>query len=140
MKLPVLVVFSMVTLTFSGFAQAQNNVATVTVDNQTDSTAQFTFEHLVGTANPMFSAVQRKQASTSKVTSYSPLVSGMRFTYTSGAKACRFSASHTSGTGNTPVWNKDARSIGSSRAKCSVVLQRVSAQPPYDYTVKFTIQ
>ncbi|WP_406821227.1 hypothetical protein ACJA3S_06555 [Pseudomonas sp. KnCO4] len=72
MKLSVLVVFSMVTLTLSGFAQAQNNVATVTVDNQTDSTAQFTFEHLVGTANPMFSAVQRKQASTSKVTSYSP--------------------------------------------------------------------
>lgn len=122
-------------------AQAANNVATVIVDNKTAAVATFTYEHLTGSASPMFAEVSPANTGTFRVTSYADSVSGMRFVYTSGSKKCRFSVSHSAPPPSyIPSWKKDAVSIGAARASCTVKIEKISAQMPYDYTVRFTIK
>lgn len=122
-------------------AQAESNRATVIVDNKTSAKATFTYEHLTGSALPMFSEIPELSVRTFIVTSFADSVSGMRFVYASGNKKCRFSVSHTASLPSyVPTWKKDAVSIGSARASCEVKIEKISAQMPYDYTVRFTIQ
>lgn len=122
-------------------AQAANNVATVIIDNKTTASAGFTYEYIAGTASPVFGSVPAQSDRLYEVTSFADSISGMRFVYTSGSKQCRFNISHAvSSSGNVPAWKKDADSIGSSKARCMVNVERISAQMPYDYTVRFTIQ
>lgn len=138
MNLAMLGLLSMVTYVN---AQAANNLATVVIDNKTAVTTHFTYEQMVGTAEPMFGDVSGKSVATFKVSSLSEYVSGMRFVYSSGTKQCRFNVSHsTTFPGYVPTWNKGAVSIGSARASCTVRVESISSQMPYNYTVRFTIQ
>lgn len=125
-----------------GGAQA-GNLATVIVENQTNEKAIYTYEHLFGSAQPAPSDIVAGDAVKFSLTSGSDIASGMRFTYSSGSKKCRFSASH-AGTpsmgGYIPSWKKDAQSIGSSRATCTATLVGMDSSLPFNYTVRFTIK
>lgn len=69
------------------------------------------------------------------VTSGSDIASGMRFTYASGSKKCRFSASRAgtpSVVGYLPSWKKDAQSIGRTRATCTATSVKVDANLPFN--------
>lgn len=126
----------------TGLAQA-GTLATVIVENQTSAAASYTFEHLFGSANPVPREIEVNETFGFIVTSGSDIASGMRFTYGSGSKKCRFSASH-AGTpsmgGYVPSWKKDAQSIGSSRATCTATWVKLDSTLPFNYTVKFTIK
>lgn len=125
----------------SAGAVAANNTATVIIDNRTSTVATFTYEQLSGTARPVFSEVPKNDIRTFVVTSLTDSASGMRFSYSSGDKKCRFIVSHTAPPPHyVPNWKKEATSTGSSRATCTVKLERISSNLPYDYTVRFTMQ
>lgn len=122
-------------------AHAENNLATVIVDNETSAAASYTYEHMSGTSQPVMGEVNARQNRVFLVTSFADSISGMRFVYASGSKKCRFSVSHTAPPPRyIPTWKKDAVSIGSSRATCTVKMERIGTQMPYHYTVRFTIQ
>ena len=132
---------TLLSVILSASAQAANNLATVIIDNKTNEVAKFTFEQLAGTAQPMFGDVANGETRRFNVTSFTDSTSGMRFVYSSGSKKCRFNVSHSAPPPNyIPSWKKDAVSIGSVRANCTVKLEKLSMQLPYDYTVRFTIQ
>ncbi|TLP61215.1 MULTISPECIES: hypothetical protein [Pseudomonas] len=125
----------------NNYAFAGNNKATVIIDNKTNVIAKYTYEHMSGGASPIMADVGPQLMSTFVVTSFADSISGMRFVYASGAKKCRFSVSHiASFPSNIPTWKKDARSIGSTKADCTVVLEKIDMNMPYHYTVRFTIK
>jgi len=125
----------------SAGAVAANNTATVLIDNKTTDPAKFTYEQFSGTAKPVFSEVPGNKIGTFVVTSFTDSASGMRFSYSAGAKKCRFVVSHTAPPPYyVPNWKKEATSTGSARAICTVKLEKISTNLPYDYTVRFTVQ
>lgn len=125
----------------SSHALARNNIATGLVDNQTAVAAAFTYEHMAGTSSPAMGNVEPESVERFVVTSFADSLSGLRFVYSAGNRKCRFSVSHTASPPRyIPTWKKDAVSIGSSTARCTVKLEGIDARLPYDYTVRFTIQ
>lgn len=122
-------------------AHAANNVATVKVKNLTAATAVYGYEYFAGTASPTPTNIAANGNITFTVTSAFDTVSGMRFTYTSGTKACRFVASHTVNIVSGAItYTKTGTSIGSTFATCTAAITAASPTSPYNYTVEFSIK
>ncbi len=131
----------MVAAIAAGNAHAANTVTTVKVTNNTAATAVYAFEYFAGTASPTPTNISAGGNITFAVTSVANIVSGLRFTYTSSTKACRFAASHTVNVSTmVPTWTKTGTSIGSTFATCGAVITAASPTNPWNYTVEFTIQ
>lgn len=121
-------------------AVAANNAATVIVENKTAQAAKYTYEYILGSVSPALSDVPAKESKEVRITSFTDTSSGMRFVYTAGSQACRFSTTLTvSVPSYVPTWKKDATSIGRTRATCSVSIEKIDMKMPYNYTVRFTI-
>ncbi|MGE8479023.1 hypothetical protein PS631_00790 [Pseudomonas fluorescens] len=115
-----------------------NTIASVTVKNETGAEATFTYQYAFGSFKPSPSAIASKASTSFDLISLSTTASGMRFTYKSGRKECQFEASHS--TLPTAKWDKKATSVGSTRATCEAQLTRASINPPYNYSVTFTLK
>lgn len=116
-------------------------MTTVKVKNLTAATAVYGYEYFAGTASPTPTNIPANGNITFAVTSGFDTVSGMRFTYTSGTKACRFVASHTVNIVSDAItYTKTGTSIGTTSATCTAAITAASPFSPYNYTVKFSIK
>ncbi|WP_312388854.1 hypothetical protein [Pseudomonas sp.] len=105
-----------------------NTVVSVTVKNETTSIATFTYQYAFGSLDPAPGPISEKSSTQFKLNSASSSASGLRFTYKSGRKECKFETSHVS----LPLvkWDKKATSVGSTRATCEAKTTRINSSPP----------
>lgn len=120
-----------------------NTETTVLVTNRTSETAIFGYESFSGSISPTPGSISAGGSDHFALTSFGYYASGLRLTYTAGAKKCRFTASHTArpSLGKfIPRWDKAGDSIGRSRATCTATITNPRPSIPFNYTVNFSIQ
>jgi hypothetical protein len=120
-----------------------NTVTTIVVNNRTAVPAVFASEYFSGSVRPAPTQVFGNSSTSFTLSSFGYQASGMRFTYTAGARKCRFTASHFAMPTmrvHLPTWKKAGNSIGTSRATCTASITSPTPGIPFNYTVNFTIQ